>query len=369
MSDIDFDELDKAVNTALGSKTEPAVVNPVEPPLSTSVADGTVTTKVVVEPPASTPTITAVPQRTPLTSPAAKRSGRFMDMVHPSSDMAGETTARPTAKLKIVPSADFEKESKPVEDLSETEASALLASMPVPDEQSTEVVPEPPAIPDPLDVMPVTVDEKPAEAVKEDATTDESEDALDVSHLSDEFSVGAPTEETAPEVVPAEPAAVPVPAEATPFLTDAKVEKRPLGGFGPVDEPEQIKDEQLEAETALPEALQSDIVAVESASFAQESFSTAADESAHLEVTSKDEPTVVSGAPTQSPSIPQQYRSAPTSLDETPHSVFDTDQYHQPMIAAHAAHKGSRTWVFVLIILALLVVGAALGYFAFMSGL
>jgi hypothetical protein len=67
-------------------------------------------------------------------------------------------------------------------------------------------------------------------------------------------------------------------------------------------------------------------------------------------------------------SIPQQYHSEPAATDDAPRPVFDTDQYHQPLIAAHSGKK-SHVWVFILLILALLAVGGTLGYFAFMSGL
>lgn len=81
MNDIDFEELDRAVSSALGPDA-------VKTPAATAEAPA----------PAPAPS-TAAPVPTPPASPAARRSsGRFMDVVHPSSDMrsgGGSTQSRP----------------------------------------------------------------------------------------------------------------------------------------------------------------------------------------------------------------------------------------------------------------------------------
>ena len=84
MNDIDFEELDRAVSSALGPDAG-------KTPAATAEAPAPAT-------PAPAPTPPPVP--TPASaSPAARRSsGRFMDVVHPSSDMrsgGGSTQSRP----------------------------------------------------------------------------------------------------------------------------------------------------------------------------------------------------------------------------------------------------------------------------------
>ena len=106
MSDIDFDELDRAVNGALGitpvakdsaSQIDQPVVA-AEAPVATTLPtqlDHIERTQLNYT---STPVPTPAPvQTTTAPAPAARRSsGRFMDMVHPSSDMRSRTQDAPT---------------------------------------------------------------------------------------------------------------------------------------------------------------------------------------------------------------------------------------------------------------------------------
>ena len=388
MTDIDFDELDKAVNTVLGPRADKKAEEPT--PAAAPEAEAKTeapTAEAEKTPAAAAPTIQLRP-RQPIASPAAKRAGRFMDVVHPSSDMASTTKAAPAPRVKIVPTADAPKpepkpETKPeettdkpaldkeVEATTEAEAETSVASV----EQSFA-----PQYPDPLDVMEKT------EEKAEDKPADISEEELsDV--LEDEVEPEAPT-----------PAAT-APAE-TPFIPDAKVEKRPLGGISPdpkvpsdetlapmTDElPAETEDIQLPPETDLPPALQSDVVAVESDVVDIDVEAAAPEAVAEVEKSDAPEPATkeeksvepaTEVKPQESPvdtntgpaqSIPQQYRSETATTDETPRPVFDTEQYHQPLIPAHAGPK-HHTGLFILLILALLLVGAGLGYFAFVSGI
>lgn len=87
MSDIDFDELDRAVNGALNNIPTPKAAPEIPAPQKESVQ-------------------TISPLHTPLTpTPAARRSsGRFMDMVHPSSDMRSTNGSRPAeTKIQLTP--------------------------------------------------------------------------------------------------------------------------------------------------------------------------------------------------------------------------------------------------------------------------
>ena len=153
MSEFDFDELDKAVAGAIG--TDSTDVTKKE---DTSVVTVSETSKTTEDPEISTTKV----------APAARRtSGRFMDVVHPSSDMRTRS-----APAFVTPSK--------------------------------------------------AQDEQPSLEVSEDQPINEG----------------------------------PKPLES-PFLSDAKVEKRPLGGVGPEpssqaqSEPEPEESEETEPQTLL----------------------------------------------------------------------------------------------------------------------
>ena len=83
MKEFDFDELDKAVTSVMGDNTVKTDASSVAPAstsndVTRSVPDTAAATTVV------NPPVTAPP-------PASRRTGRFMDVVHPSSDMSSTT--------------------------------------------------------------------------------------------------------------------------------------------------------------------------------------------------------------------------------------------------------------------------------------
>ena len=290
MSDIDFDELDRAVNGAIGGNNMPAANNtPAMTPRANEEAQTVPETPVAQE----APTVNLVERTTvtPLSSsasvvptppmaskaPAARRSsGRFMDMVHPSSDMRSQA-----------PNTAFENRR----------------------ERTPEVTPE--------------------------ATV-------------------AETTETPVWNEPLE----------SPFLADAKVEKRPLGGGevattaetnvavsnfdfqGLLDEPEEALleapevQERIEA-TTTPDPIE--FVATDSMP-----------NEAELKSVEDEEPT----GPT---SIIPQYKEQPSSQQESG-AMYDTESYHQ---AVAAPVKNKSGWLTVLLILLLVVVGAGGGWVVF----
>ena len=345
MTDIDFDELDKAVSSTLGARAEK------KPDTATaSVASEAIVEKPSEEAPEGDKVQVEVKSRQTIISPAAKRSGRFMDMVHPSSDMAQEKTLAPASRIKIeptqnAPKPDLEDAVKP-DELAKVEDSDPSEPQEVSKEAPAEEVSAEPKIayPDPLDVVPLNepkIDEKPVD------------------------------EEEEPLAVAVAVASAPVAAGETPFLPDAKVEKRPLGGpaMDMAESETAPSDEQLPPEAELPPALQSEVVAVESDDLpdddeTEEQKPEKEVPKEEVRVEKKEAPAPSTGL---SQSIPQQYHSAAETTDETPRPVFDTDQYHQPLIPAHAGKK-SGPWLFIFLILALLLVGAGLGYFAYVSG-
>jgi hypothetical protein len=187
-----------------------------------------------------------------------------------------------------------------------------------------------------------------------------------------------PAELEIPATVPESPAesAEEKPAESTtPFVPDVKVDKRPLGGptsqpveaapealttqevpAEPAVMPAEAHDDEQKAPVATPPELQPEVVSVEAA--ADREFAPDGIDTETRSDTNKG----------MAQSIPQQYRTPAEKPDTVTHPVFDTQEYHQPLLPAHGKKK-SKSWLIVLIIVGLLVVGAALGYVAYMAGL
>jgi hypothetical protein len=178
---------------------------------------------------------------------------------------------------------------------------------------------------------------------------------------------------------------------SSPFIADAKVEKRPLGG-AVVDEPSEelsrtpvlgalttddvsISDpaDQLpvtpeDIEPQLPPELQSDLMAIETDGGTSAAKPIA--EANNTQETVVASPEVVpapvaqpvpSPAPVNQPavstgptSIPQQYQEEPSTSDVSNGSIYDTESYHQPL--AHPT-KAKSGWLWVIWILLLLIVG------------
>lgn len=285
MNDIDFDELDRAVSSVTDSTPTP------EP---------------------------ATPNSLP--SPAARRSsGRFMDVVHPSSDMR---TASP--------------QPRPVE---------------VPDRPAPEAVSGGSfQWPDPIDVA------------STNPPVDNNQDGVPPAP-----EVSSPTDDS-----PHSPL-------ESPFLSDAKVEKRPLGAATPVKSLEGSLAE-LTAETNPPAPVEAESLPTASAGAvdvadlevseealigAEQSSDTTpgvpqvADDVEEpvpgykgAEV-SPDPPVVTSPA-----SITQQYTEQPSTTEQPSGAIFDTESYHQPL--AHPQKKQSSLAI-VLWIVGLVILGAGLG--------
>lgn len=286
MSDFDFDEIDKAVAGATSIDANPA-------PAKTDSTSSAVATPepVVAEQVTETPRIVL---------PAARRnSGRFMDVVHPSSDMRSRTSP------------------------------ALVNPTVASDTQRPSFVP------------PVTKTEEAPE---------------EMSDIIDDATVGEWSQ-----------------SHETPFLADAKVEKRPLGGVGPepqilLDAPE---EELLLEETSLPDPID---FAAQVEALASESEDTGipvpveelADEQTieQLDELKEPEPSAppvlevkTSEEPIGPTSISQQYTEQPATQQESG-AIYDTENYHQPIAPVAKTHSGVWTVVWVLL---LVILGAAAG--------
>ena len=167
----------------------------------------------------------------------------------------------------------------------------------------------------------------------------------------------------------------------SPFLPGTKVEKRPLGGasetapkedegtFGDVGTTDEMDTQELDKRLLEIESGK-DTEELADRSASRETFSDKRDEKVQSERPSSPQSasssTSASVTRPQGPiSIPQQYQEKPSSGDESNGAIFDTSTYHQPL--AHPAKKKSG-WIWVLVIVALIVIGAAAGAIAFQQG-
>jgi hypothetical protein len=363
MKELDFDELDRAVNSLMtnvpSDKASPDDDAP-EKTLTLSPVAATPDTIASASAPApsqpaapsavsSTPPPTIAPTNpprpatpTPAATPpsvAVRRGGRFMDVVHPSSDMKKPDAPKTSISrqgVTITPSARAIAPTNPPRPAT------------LPTESKTSAVPA--TTPEPT------------------APASEWPDPLDVANFKDDTSAPAPL--------------------TTPFLTGTKVEKRPLGGVPAADEPapepdksgigkegltandadDQLPVEPADVQAPLPEELQGDLVAIESGAAAQR---------VALPGTQSETPKTPDSTPVKTPmplptapkkpepvekpgpvSIPQQYREQPNTGDAASGAIYDTGSYHKPI--AHPGKKKS-SWLWVIWIVLILLLGAGAG--------
>lgn len=372
MKELDFDELDKAVTSLMGSV--PAMDETVKPgddvktlvltpsrPLSTdgltpapaltlpaTPADNSaaIPTPTPSNPVPSAPVSPAIvpsaePVATSLVSPAARRAGRFMDVVHPSSDMTKAT-------------ASVSRHAGTIEPLSSG------FTMPV-----TPVAPSEPA----TDSQDTPEEQHDTPDLSHHATSDWP-DPLDMQHASS----AEPERPVVPDMQPAPTEdSAPSPSESlsSPFLPDAKVEKRPLGG-APVDATPSAAEAMQPAETptpasdpqtvptdiVLPEELQDDLMAIES----RQAETVAAPAPVAMPVVRPVPATPTQPQPSGPTSIQQQYKAEQSTGDQTNGSIYDTDSYHKPL--EHPAKKKSSAALIIWIVV-LLIIGAGGGAAAY----
>lgn len=424
MKDLDFDELDRAVNSLMSNVPKSAQPQPTEDKektldITSTLDDGAVPSFDAIEKAASkavTPTtasasptlpkprsmsdITPSRPTTPITTPARPQPAssapaarrKFMDVVRPAA-----TTKEPE---KIVSRQGVT--IKPDADAVAPETSAAKPNeMPQPAETPQET----PAVsdvssaasdwPDPLDMQPKKTDDVPMVSSESQEEKKETPETPTAESSQDDQNTTA-----------FEPL-------TSPFLPDAKVEKRPLGGAAlsePVPEmPAPVADSQPKqsdsitekapeeaapetppltasdepslassapsdsANAQMPEELSSDLIAVEA--------DTTHDElkKAHDTAVSHEQPeeetensAVVSpeadkkDVPVGPTSISQQYHESPSTGDKDSGSIYDTSTYHQPL--ASPVKKSSHRMLFLWIVVIVLV-GAAAGAALYFSGI
>lgn len=312
MSNFDFDELDKAVADALGSNASSVSFNDAAGDLVSQDNASTDALEVASEAPKEEKAAPAVAAQKPVPPPAARRSsGRFMDVVHPSSDMRTASASR----------AAF----------------------------------TPPA---PRPTPPAEVEQ----------ATGAKDDFENISDLGWEKPIESP------------------------FLPDAKVEKRPLGAEVPTGPtatnalPEEeallleAPDDPLLEATTMPDpidfAAQSNVLAAETedtgvfdATVLEEPEAPEISKTPEIaetpEVAAPSTPAPVTSTPEPAgpASITQQYEEKPSSQQESG-AIYDTENYHRPV--TEAAGKSHGAWTIIwIILLVLLGAGAGVAFYFF----
>lgn len=404
MKELDFDELDQAVNSLMtGIPKSPApqddkqaektlTITPTlsdsEHPSFSALEQAAAKAGSAIE---ATGAAASTPDRTANPLAARRSSGRFMDVVHPSSDM--KVATRPTVSregLQLNPVGPRPGAVETTQPSYQSEpAIETPAAVPETYEQSQPIDSVEPTTnsswPDPIDMAaanaPMSTPDSPVAPV--DSIEAPTAEPVSVFTPSD-----SDTTRDEPPVVDEEPAPL-----QTPFLSDTKVEKRPLGAFA-VDQPSLVDesqstdgttdasaDEQLAADpidtlsqTAadLPDELQHDLIKIESDnSVSQEPIATPDVASMSQATPAPVSPAFTAPVVTPAPvapagpaSIQPQYKEEPSSTKEEHAAIYDTDSYHQPLV--HPVKKKSG-WLWVVWIVLLLALGAggaaALYYF------
>jgi hypothetical protein len=357
MKDLDFDELDRAVNSLIGGTSvhatepdEPAAIDITSAVQNSHVAPvaAFVPQPVVAAEPVVAPVAPAATQ--PPTQPLAARrsSGRFMDVVHPSSDM------RTSASQSTGPMSRVGVSITPTAAVAQPTPAPVIAP---PQVVSTEW-------PDPLDFQGYT--------------------DTPVAPAADPVAVVSTTPAVIDEPVVTQPDPESVGPLESPFLTDTKVEKRPLGAFSdeqtvaapvvniPPAEPVGVQPITSDADVDIIEVKDVEPVAIDSpdaqtgpieaplpAELGDDLLTVESDQD-----TSNHPPEPVAVTPAPDPvavgatSITQQYTESASTGDQPTGAIFDTHAYKKPL--AHPKKKKSG-WLMVLWIFVLLVIGAGVG--------
>lgn len=279
-------------------------------------------------------------QTSPDTTP--QKRGKFMDVVRPSTAIPVKPRAvQPRGGVTLQPSSDFTLNSPMIDVAKALEADTTA-------EVATPVIASAPA----PEVPQITTDHPEAVSMSGDQPANDNSTMFPqpepepepehkaMSHTPLDF--GKATEPKADHVAEA--------TTSTPFIPDVAVDKRPLNSM-----PQEDAEEATDDTSATPVATVSTTMPKE---FNKEI----------LEIDSK-ETAVPSTLPVNSKpaTFPVHEPSADAKGDSTtPHPMFDTASVHQPLIDTKSSASHKTMWL--LIFIALFVVGAALGMLYFLYG-
>lgn len=378
MTDLDFDELDKAVNSLIS--TNSSAPKPASDEMAEKTLDITSTLSGDEKPPFDAVERTAqkasqdiqvssTAKTTSSPTPAMRRGGRFMDVMH-SSGNSRPTAPRlgltPRQGVAIQPQSDLSDQPKTENpptlshDASDTPSESNLSNGrtasnwpdPIDFSKSSGSVnsygDESASLGEPYVQTAKSVD-PPSEKVQPEAETESGDD--DINQIADDIDEIKQSDET----------------PGSPFLPDAKVEKRPLGAFSdsatdqaesapsisdtnlsdlsqsldtnglavePKEDPVEV---QTTADNSLPRELQGDLLSVEASSVGDSPES--------------DIETAKNTSPLAATSIPLQYKEQPSSSQPSSSAIYDTEAYPQPL--NFPAKKGhDLTWLWIILIVA-----------------
>lgn len=333
MSEFDFEELDRAVGAAL---SEPA----------RSVAR-------------DTPQRSSTPE--PVQSPVARRasSGRFMDVMHPSSDMRNTPPVRTPRQQSVTTPSPVDASTAPISAPSPVPVapssvfaanSPSVASEPLVVSDSADVT----GAVDPIDFSVGYGNNNPTQpladqdssnsfATDPSSNPDPIENILDEIPTADEIEADA-LPKTEMESLGVDYAEEPARADS-PFLPDAVVEKRPLGSTSEVNSLMQ-EAASFEEAPALPVDLASNPDVIP--------------ESPVGVVASEPKSLPKDPLPAKSQVVPNSQPAATNS--DAPSSIFDTPATSSPVVKKKKTGLKVVLWIAILALLGASV-GAAVYYF------
>ncbi len=378
MKDFDFDELDRAVSSALGgqatgsdrrsteeSRVSQASVSPAGARAQSVVTERGVREEAPLEVPeraVETP-VSAADQHDNSSqrrsAPARPQTGRFMDVVHPSTDMRQATPLSEVVLASEVPEAPAQevptppRQEVPMNDFRMVPRSEIVR-MPAPKrESSPEVATEEESWEPPVDspFLPgAKVEKRPLGASEptgfgdvapaivadnEPEVMDPLEDALpdfeQVNNEADEVSSDAVD-------TPIDSAALPL--DTTPLVA----EDAPAAEATSADDADDILLDSIEAEL-VPEF---DVVHEEPQELIMEQAPAPSSNTAKADISEYAGPV----------EITPQYTSKPSSAEQSG-EIFDTESYHQPFAAP--VKKKSGALKITLILLLIIALGAGVG--------
>jgi hypothetical protein len=304
MNDIDFDEIDKAVNSVGSDKPNTNANETPEP----------------------------VTENTQTTSGLAGRrsSGQFMDVVHPSSNMRRAPIKMPERPLNqnTEPNKPSVEQTVPNTDVqaSQTQETTSESELPTPTipnsgwaEQKNE---------------------------NEDEDIDKISDDItnELDHKSDEL--------------PDTPFIAGTKVEKRPL---GAFSTEPLDGEVSTDINSELDDKKDES---LPDELQDKLLSIESneSKPGPEAPKETIEPDEKPEVVEKVEVPKAESKPAIATSITQQYEEKPSTGDRDSGPIYDTNSYHKPLISPV---KKKSSWSIILWIIAILVLGVGAGVLAY----
>ena len=347
--DLDFDELDKAVTSLMGGVKDKdleakennldinTTLGPDESPSYKHLGQvaGTIGNE-TIDRPEQTVSIGEDPTAPTPASPALKRGGRFMDVVHPSSDMrtALSTVSREGATINAPESSTLDT----------TEGNLPSSSdMPL-EETETEDVPEELVVPEIGNTL---------EPLSSPFLPDTKVEKRPLGGLATEKALATETDEaTASEG--SEAASEVVLPQEEPVVEQDIPAKKDEDEFSKMDAMAEPAKNLNEVNEHIPEEYKNELLAVEQNLAAP--LDSSDEKPAHDSV---------SGAPVIA-SIPQQYQEKPSTGETTSGAIYDTDNYHKPV--SHPAEQKSG-WMWVIVVIALIIIGGLLGAAAYYGGL